>query len=459
MKNIVKWLMGTMIIVALVSCTALASDEEPKNEDPFSVIGNWFADRGKDMENATAATGEWISNTATAAGEGISDAANATGEWISNTATAAGQGISDAANATGEWISDTATAAGQGISDAANATGEWIGGRATDVQNAAIGVADWTVYAAQNFDPSVFADPEYYARSFEKAVLGEYSELDPTALSIGINIAASVANVDVGMDIRDLSYDIQHLQSGEIAPATLALDAVALVPFIGAVKYLKHVDTFADTVKVVGNAADAAADVGKTIDVVVDVADVVHDVDKAADIVDDVHDATKVVEVADDLHDAKKAAEAADVVHDTAKVADEVTDASKAADLVDDAVAVGKQIPKITVDELPDEMVKETYKIYEDCGWEAEKALEKMTDGTRAGAAWINKDHDLPDLDELGHKLIYREFDAYPKGFDPIYLKEGDRGSGRFVRDNLGNTYFTADHYENFQLISGVALG
>lgn len=329
MKKIVKWLIGTVIIVGLISCTAFASDEEENNENPLATVGNWFTDRGRDIENAASATGEWISNTATAAGEGIGSAASATGEWVSNTATAAGEGIGSAASATGEWITNTATAAGEGVGGAASATGEWIsntatavgegvgvaasatgewiGDRATDVQNAASGVADWTVYAVQNFDPSVLANPEYYMKSLEKVALGDYSDLDPTALSVAINIAASAANLDIGMDIRDLTYAIQHLPSGEIAPATLALDAVALVPVIGAVKYFKYADTLVDTVKVAGTVADAASDAGKTIDTFADVADVVHEMNKAAEIVDDVHDVTKVVEATDDLHDAAKA--------------------------------------------------------------------------------------------------------------------------------------------------------
>ena len=369
MKRSLMGMIYLLFIIGFTSCSTLASDEEPENKNPFSVVGNWFADRGKDIGDAATAAGEGIANVAVAAGEGITDAATVVGEGITTAATAAGEGITNAVTAAGEGITNAATVAGEGITNSAGATGDWFVGRATDVQNVALATADWTVKAVQNFDPSVFSDPEYYSKSVEKVVLGDYSEQDPTALSVGINIAASIANVDVAMDIRDLSYDIQHLKSGDVSPATLALDTVALIPVIGAVKYLKHVDTVVDAAKAAETVVDAAkaaetvvdaakaaetvvdvaSDVGKTIDTVADVSDAAHDVSKVADAIDDVHDAAKAADMVDDVHDAVNVADTLDDAHDAAKgveTVDDVHDLAKTTDIVADVADEAGDIAK-----------------------------------------------------------------------------------------------------------------
>ena len=436
MKNVVKWLISAVLIISLFSCTAFAYDEEPNDENPFTVVGNWLTDRGKDIENAV-----------TVVGEGISSAASATGEWISNTATGAGEGIGSAASVTGEWISNTAVATGEGIGNAALTTGEWFGDRVTDVQNAASGVADMTVSAVQNFDPTVLANPDYYMKSLQKVALGDYSDLDPTALSVAISIAASVTNLDVGMDIRDLTYAIQHLPSGEVTPAALVLDTVALVPIVGAIKNLKYADTIVDAVKVAETVTDAVSDTGKTIDTVVDVADITHDVSKTTTAIDDLHDTTKMADDAQYINN----------VADTINVTDQATDISKNVNLIDDAADFEKHIKKIELDVLPDK-AQETFKMYEECGWDGEKALENMSEGSSAGKVFTNREELLPVFDEEGNKLVYHEYDAFSLGdapdFDPTHSTL--RGLCRFVRDNHGNVYYTDDHYMSYKLIEKV---
>lgn len=187
------------------------------------------------------------------------------------------------------------------------------------------------------------------------------------------------------------------------------------------------------------------------------VADVAKSVDTAVDVADTVHDTAKVVDAA---ADTAKAADAIDDVADTAKAADEVTDAAKTVDLVDDAADAGKEISKISFEELP-EGVQENYKRYADCGWDGEKALEDMTDGSSAGKLFENRDGDLPIIDSAGNKLSYTEYDVFSLGEAPDFDPERPwlRGWYRFVRDNLGNIYFTKDHYNSFTLITDAIVG
>ncbi len=82
-----------------------------------------------------------------------------------------------------------------------------------------------------------------------------------------------------------------------------------------------------------------------------------------------------------------------------------------------------------------------------------------MKPGTHAGGVFDNRDLDLPEFDDMGRKLSYTEYDAYQFGDDPEFPHLPDhmkRGKNRFVRDNLGNTYFTDDHYETFTLIEAI---
>ena len=252
-----------------------------------------------------------------------------------------------------------------------------------------------------------------------------------------------MANVDLGLDIVDLVYNIQHYGNGDVGIPDLALSAVAVLPVIGVVKYVKYADTVIDGVKIAGTVADTASDVAKSVDTAIDVAD-------------NVHDAAKIVDIADAAVDTTKAADALDDVVDTAKLAD----ASKTVDLVDDAVDAGKDFTKIPFDELP-EKAQETYKTYAECGWDGEKALESMTEGTSAGRPFKNREELLPIFDGTGNELTYHEFDAFSLGDDPEFDPENPhlRGLCRFVRDNLGNTYFTDDHYSTFTLITEAIAG
>lgn len=341
LKQRVVIVVFAVVICMMSTCVTFASDSENEDAGFWSSVGGWFIDRGSDIGNAATIT----------------------------------------MDATGQWFVDR----GEDICEVSAIIGNWTCDRTNEVAVFVTNSGEAIVCAASNFDPSVLSTKEYYLNSGEKLLLGDYSDNDPTALSIGLNLAASVANVDLGMDIRDLAYDIQYYGSEDVKLSGLALDAVAVLPVIGVVKYLKY-----------------------------------------ADVIDD--------------------------VADTAKLADDMTDAAKAADLIDDVVDTGKDIVKIPVDELP-EMVQETYKMYSNCAWDGEKALEDMTEGTQAGRIFKNTEEELPLIDKMGNKLSYREYDAYQKGFDPNPLQDGQRGPCRFVRDNNGNVYYSDDHYDTFKRI------
>lgn len=392
MKSLRKRITAGVLTVAICMTSAgsaFAAEKESKKQGFWTSVGGWFVDRGSD-----------IGNVATTA-----------------------------ANTTGQWFVDR----GEDICKVSACVGRYTADRANDFVVLVTDTGEAIVCAASNFDPSVLTTKEYYLESGERFLLGEYSDKDPTALSLGGNLIASVANVDLGMDIRDLVYDVQNYRSGEVKLSGLALDAVAVLPVIGMVKYIKYADAFTDGVKIISQVTDTVSDVTKSADTVID--------------------------VTDSAHDVVKAAETADLITDTSKTAENLTDVAKTADLVDDAADTLKDISKIPLEELP-EKAQETYKIYSDCAWDGEKALANLTEGTHAGTEWANWDEDLPILDAAHNRLSYTEYDAFSLGDDPLPSeKPGGRGPCRFVRDNLGNTYFTDDHYETFKLITEAIAG
>lgn len=188
---------------------------------------------------------------------------------------------------------------------------------------------------------------DYVYRSGRKMVLGDFAEdEEETLLSLGGSVAASIANVDAPLDIRDLAYDMSHWGEGDYFAARLALDAVGILPVIGAIKYIKHFDTVADVAK----AADKAADIADTAHDVAKAADAAHDLKKAADAADTVHDVAKAADAAEDISDALKQGDnlvdMADVVSDVRKKADVVGDLSDAAKRADDVADVTKKVDK-----------------------------------------------------------------------------------------------------------------
>ena len=118
-----------------------------------------------------------------------------------------------------------------------------------------------------------------------------------------------------------MTYDITHWGEGDYFAARLALDAVGIIPIIGAIKYLKHLETATDIAKTVDKGADAidtahdvakAADAAKEINTIVDNADVIYDIKKKAECVSDLTD-----DFNDYVDTTKKSDKATDAIGET----------------------------------------------------------------------------------------------------------------------------------------------
>ena len=118
---------------------------------------------------------------------------------------------------------------------------------------------------------------------------------------------------------------------------------------------------------------------------------------------------------------------------------DEIDDSLSDVSTVDET-----NIQEVKLSELPDN-VQESYRKYESNAWTGPH--EDATPGTRGGLEWKNKDGDLPENDENGEPVTYKEYDVNDK--EP----GSNRDAERFVRDNNENVYYTNDHYESFRVI------
>ena len=113
---------------------------------------------------------------------------------------------------------------------------------------------------------------DYLIRSAECVVLGNFTD-EVTVLGVGVQIVLGIFDLDLPCDIRDIIADVRNLaQADEIKwdmIAMLALDAIGLVPMIGALKYSdEYVTLFknADKVSVVARSTDGAGVLAKHAD-------------------------------------------------------------------------------------------------------------------------------------------------------------------------------------------------
>lgn len=106
----------------------------------------------------------------------------------------------------------------------------------------------------------------YVMMSGKKIVLGDYAEEEATVLSFTGNVMASVAGVDLMMDLRDVTYDLIHWGEEEYFLVYLAADTVALIPVIGAIKYfdVKNMKKTIEAMKQ-ANHVDEVSDIANTI--------------------------------------------------------------------------------------------------------------------------------------------------------------------------------------------------
>jgi guanyl-specific ribonuclease Sa len=70
-------------------------------------------------------------------------------------------------------------------------------------------------------------------------------------------------------------------------------------------------------------------------------------------------------------------------------------------------------------------------------------------EGYEGGRSFGNFEKNLPQKDEKGKKINYREWDVNP-------LKKGvNRGPERLVTGSDGSAYYTGDHYKSFVKVRG----
>ena len=115
----------------------------------------------------------------------------------------------------------------------------------------------------------------YLEKSLKQLFLGNFTE-DVTLLGTGLQITAGIFNLDLLMDIRDLTADFCNWEWswGHLAQTTL--DVVGLLPVVGVLKYgdeaftlAKHGDELAlaggDILKCADDVSEEALKVGKNI--------------------------------------------------------------------------------------------------------------------------------------------------------------------------------------------------
>ena len=113
---------------------------------------------------------------------------------------------------------------------------------------------------------------DYLIRSAECIVLGNFTD-EVTVLGVGVQIVLGIFDLDLPCDIRDIIADVRNLAKADDIKwdmiAMLALDAIGLVPMIGALKYSdEYVTLFknADKVSVVARSTDGAGVLAKHAD-------------------------------------------------------------------------------------------------------------------------------------------------------------------------------------------------
>ena len=113
---------------------------------------------------------------------------------------------------------------------------------------------------------------DYLIRSAECVVLGNFTD-EVTVLGVGVQIVLGIFDLDLPCDIRDIIADVRNLAKADDIKwdmiAMLALDAIGLVPMIGALKYSdEYVTLFknADKVSVVARSTDGAGVLAKHAD-------------------------------------------------------------------------------------------------------------------------------------------------------------------------------------------------
>ena len=89
-----------------------------------------------------------------------------------------------------------------------------------------------------------------------QVILGNYSDKVTVSGTIG-QIIIGIAGIDLPADIRDVTYDISNWQWTRAHGVQFTLDAVGIIPFVGAVKYTDEVKDLVKGGKVYKAVAEA----------------------------------------------------------------------------------------------------------------------------------------------------------------------------------------------------------
>lgn len=68
-------------------------------------------------------------------------------------------------------------------------------------------------------------------------------------------------------------------------------------------------------------------------------------------------------------------------------------------------------------------------------------------EGYVGGRIFQNREHQLPSQDEVGNRILYKEWDVHR------HEKGKNRGPERLITGEAEQAYYTADHYRTFQPI------
>ncbi len=128
---------------------------------------------------------------------------------------------------------------------------------------------------------------KYLQSSFDQLIFGNYTD-DVTLFGTLLQVLAGLIGVDLPMDVRDLFYDVTNFELTKEHIGQTLLDAVALLPVVGGVKY---VDEAGDVIKSGAKSIDEAMEVIesciKSIDETVDALKAgVKSIDEAVDAIE-----------------------------------------------------------------------------------------------------------------------------------------------------------------------------
>ncbi|MEI6657129.1 MAG: RHS repeat-associated core domain-containing protein [Planctomycetota bacterium] len=98
--------------------------------------------------------------------------------------------------------------------------------------------------STQTYSPSssVAAEGGYLTRSVKSLVFGDWTDTNPTALSIGVGVGLGLVGADLPMDLRDLGHTVTHPEWSYDWGKRLAINSIAVLPIVGAIKYAKYLD-------------------------------------------------------------------------------------------------------------------------------------------------------------------------------------------------------------------------